>query len=177
MRLRQHSCRKGRYVLGPPSSSTLCLSVEPRVSTERFWSTIASASEHRISSAGMPLFTRLTMSVSAKTPHLAATWWSFEGRSESRTSSGGRPTLIMHLSMVAPVPDAHLSFIDGDWRLLAGLLVGVLEDDDLRVLTAELDHRADVGVQRLHRERDGVDLLHKLRRRARGTRASPPSPS
>ena len=29
------------------------------------------------------------------------------------TSSGGKPTLIMHLSMVAPVPDAHLSFIDG----------------------------------------------------------------
>jgi hypothetical protein len=27
---------------------------------------------------------------------------------------GGRPTLIMHLSMVAPVPDAHLSFIDGE---------------------------------------------------------------
>jgi hypothetical protein len=52
---------------------------------------------------------------------------------------GGRPTLIMHLSMVAPVPDAHLSFIEVLGGLVAGLLV-LLEDDDLRVLAAELDH-------------------------------------
>ncbi len=57
---------------------TLWRRVDPRVSTERFCSTIASASEHRISGAGMPLFTRFTMSVSAKTPHFAATWCSFE---------------------------------------------------------------------------------------------------
>ena len=68
----------------------------------------------------------------------------------------------MHLSMVAPVPDAHLSFIEQVRGLLAGLLV-LLEDDDLRVLAAELDDRADVGVQLLDRERDGVDLLHELR--------------
>jgi hypothetical protein len=54
------------------------------------------------------------MSVSANTPHLAATWCSFESSKWIvRTTSAGRPTLIMHLSMVAPVPDAHLSFIDG----------------------------------------------------------------
>ena len=47
--------------------------VFPRASTERFCETIASASEHRISFDGMPDLTRLTMSVSAKTPHLAAT--------------------------------------------------------------------------------------------------------
>ncbi len=29
-----------------------------------------------------------------------------------RTTAGSSPTLIMHLSIVAPVPDAHLSFID-----------------------------------------------------------------
>ncbi len=75
--------------------------------------TIASASEHMISSDGMPLLTRLTMSVSANTPHFAATWcrlsplkWRFS------VSSEGMPTLIMHLSMVAPVPEAHLSFIE-----------------------------------------------------------------
>jgi hypothetical protein len=73
MRRRQHAWRNGRNVFGPPSSSTRGFSVEPRVSTDRFCSTMASASEQRISLASMPLFTRLTMSVSAKTPHLAAT--------------------------------------------------------------------------------------------------------
>ena len=48
-------------------------SVLPRVSTERFCSTIASASEQSTSFDGMPHLIRLTMSVSANTPHLAAT--------------------------------------------------------------------------------------------------------
>ncbi len=75
---------------------------------------MASASEQAISSAGMPDLTRLTMSVSAKTPHLAATGCSFEPSKWSRAISlAGRPTLIMHLSMVAPVPEAHLSFMEG----------------------------------------------------------------
>ena len=74
---------------------------------------MASASEFMISTLGMPDFTRLTMSVSAKTPHLAATWWSFvSSKVIWATSSWGIPTLIMHLSMVAPVPLAHLSFMD-----------------------------------------------------------------
>ena len=102
-------------MLGPPSSSTLLLSVEPRVSTERFCSTMASASEQSTSLAGMPLLTRFTMSVSAKTPHLAATWWSLlSSKWIWTTSAEGRPTLSMHLSMVAPVPEAHLSFIEGE---------------------------------------------------------------
>ena len=89
------------------------MSVLPRVSTARFWLTIASASEFMISLRGMPLFTRFTMSVSANTPHFAATWWSFVGSNLSPgTSSRGMPTLSTHLSIVAPVPDAHLSFID-----------------------------------------------------------------
>jgi hypothetical protein len=71
-----------------------------------------------ISGAGMPDFTRLTMSVSAKTPHLAATWCSFDG-SHGRldTVSRGKPTLMRHLSIVAPVPEAHLSFIEAMARL------------------------------------------------------------
>ncbi len=113
MRLRQQSRKNGRYVLGPPSSSTLWRSVFPRVSTDRFCMTIASASEFMISSDGMPFLTRLTMSVSANTPHLAATWCSFESSKPILTTSSlGRPTLMTHLSMVAPVPDAHLSFIE-----------------------------------------------------------------
>ncbi len=65
-------------MFGPPSNSTRERSVLPRVSTDRFCNTMASASEHRTSLFGIPDFTRLTMSVSANTPHLAATWCSFE---------------------------------------------------------------------------------------------------
>ena len=90
MRRRQQSCRNGRYVFGPPSSSTRGFSVLPRVSTLRFCSTIASASEQSTSSVGMPLLTRLTMSVSANTPHLAATWCSFESSKRSEVAKPGR---------------------------------------------------------------------------------------
>ena len=76
IRIRQHSCKKGKYVLGPPSSNTFGINVFPRVSTVRFCITIASAKEFIISLEGTEVLTRFTMSVSAKTPHLAATWWS-----------------------------------------------------------------------------------------------------
>src|SRR5262249_28362072 len=113
MRSRQHSWRNGKYVLGPPSKSTRDCSVLPRVNTDKFCSTIASASEQSTSAAGMPDLIRLTISVSANTPHLAATWCSFESsKCSDVTMSGGAFTLRKHLSMVAPVPDAHLSFID-----------------------------------------------------------------
>ncbi len=99
-------------MFGPPSKSTRGLSVLPRVSTDRFCSTMASASELSTSSFGMPVFTRLTMSVSANTPHLAATWCSFSSeKCRLVAKPGSAPTLIMHLSMVAPVPEAHLSFM------------------------------------------------------------------
>ncbi len=49
----------------------------------------------------------------------------------------------------------------GDLLLLAGLLVG-LEDDDLGVLAAELDHALHVGIELLDGQRNGVDLLHEL---------------
>ena len=66
------------------------------------------------------------MSVSANTPHLAATWCSCVGRTcSAATSSRGMPTLIRHLSIVAPVPDAHLSFIDAIARLVARLSVSL----------------------------------------------------
>ena len=70
-------------------------------------------------------------------------------------------SLALILSMTAPVPPAHLSFIDGHLLLAAGLGV-FLEDDDLGVLAAELDHRAALGVQLLDRQRDRVDFLHEL---------------
>ncbi len=46
--------------------------------------------------------------------------------------------------------------------LFAGLRI-FLEDDDLRVLTAEFDHRSALGIQLLDRERNGVHFLHELR--------------
>jgi hypothetical protein len=83
------------------------------VSTERFWWTMASARLFMISLAGMPDFTRFTMSVSANTPHFAATWCNLVGSNfRFPSASGFMPTLIRHLSIVAPVPDAHLSFME-----------------------------------------------------------------
>ena len=73
MRSRQQPWGNGRYVFGAPRSRTRDLSMLPRVRTERFCITIASASEQRTSVDGMPLLIRLTMSVSASTPHFAAT--------------------------------------------------------------------------------------------------------
>ena len=46
--------------------------------------------------------------------------------------------------------------------LAAGLLI-VLEDDDLRVLTAEFDHRIHFGMHLLDGERDRRNFLHELR--------------
>ena len=46
MRLRQQSRKNGRYVLGPPAEHP-GFSVLPRVSTDRFCMTMASASEFR----------------------------------------------------------------------------------------------------------------------------------
>ena len=91
------------------------------------------------------------------------------------TSSGGALTLRKHLSIVAPVPEAHLSFMDAVGVFSPGLLV-LLEHDDLGVLPAELDDRAHVGVQVLDREGDGVDLLDELaagRARRAARRRSP----
>ena len=45
--------------------------------------------------------------------------------------------------------------------LAAGLRV-LLEDDDLGVLAAQLDHRSAFGIQPLHGERNRVDFLHEL---------------
>ncbi len=122
------------------------------MSTERFCSTIASASEQSTSVAGMPLLTRFTMSVSAKTPHLAATWCSFESSKWiCTTSAEGRPTLSMHLSMVAPVPDAHLSFIEA-MAVFSPVFSSCLKMMILASCPAELDDAADVGVEALHGE-------------------------
>ena len=53
--------------------------------------------------------------------------------------------------------------VHGRQLLLAARLGIFLEDDDLGVLPAELDHAAAFRVQLLHRERNRVDLLHELR--------------
>jgi hypothetical protein len=74
---------------------------------------MASARLHMISVEGIDAFTRLTMSVSANTPHLAATWWILlSSKRSTAASAAGMPTFRKHLSIVAPVPEAHLSFMD-----------------------------------------------------------------
>ncbi len=79
---------------------------------------MASARLDKISGPGTPVLTRLTISVSAKTPHLAATWCSVLGSKRIlAASAAGTPVFSTHLSMVAPVPEAHLSFIEvKTWR-------------------------------------------------------------
>jgi len=104
----------GMNVFGPPSSSTCGCSVLPRVSTVRFWSTMASNSDAISSSVGVSCFWRPLMSVSANTPHLPATLCSLMPRYPcSLNSLAGMRSFALILSMTAPVPPAHLSFIDG----------------------------------------------------------------
>ena len=103
-------------VFGPPRRRTQGRSVLPRVRTERFCWTIASKREAISSGAGTPCFWRPLMSVSAKTPHLPATGWSFWSAKESVPSvAGSSLSLAVILSMTAPVPPAHLSFMLGNF--------------------------------------------------------------
>jgi hypothetical protein len=73
--------------------------------------------------------------------------------------------LSMHLSMVKAGAGAHLSFIVGRRGMLSPVLASLVEDDDLRVLAAELPtitRCTDVRVEVLHGEGDSVDLLRNL---------------
>ena len=73
---------------------------------------MAEPREMTISSLLTPLLSRPTTSVSAKTPHLAATWWTVLSWTVTRPASSWlMPILARILSMVAPVPPAHLSFM------------------------------------------------------------------
>jgi len=56
------------------------------------------------------------MSVSAKTPHLPATWCSrMPSYPWLHSSSAGMRSFALILSMTAPVPPAHLSFMEGSF--------------------------------------------------------------
>ena len=59
----------------------------------------------------------------------------------------------------------------GNLLLAAGVLV-FLEDDDLGVLSAQLDHRVHFRMQLLHGQRDRRDFLHELCAHQVGQRAS-----
>ena len=58
-----------------------------------------------------------------------------------------------------------------NFLLAPGILV-LFEDDDLRVLTAQLDHRVHFRMQLLDRQRDRRNFLHKLRADQIGQRAA-----
>ena len=66
----------------------------------------------------------------------------------------------MHLSIVAPVPDAHLSFIDGIACLSP--LGACLKIIILAFAPREFNDRPRVGKQVFDREGDGVDFLNEL---------------
>ena len=70
------------------------------------------------------------------------------------------PALIAYQSTARPVPERTAVHRRGDGALVAGLRV-FLEEDDLGVLAAELDHRAHVRVQVIDGHRDRVHLLHE----------------
>ncbi len=92
----------------------------------------------------------------------------------STTSSGGRPTLSMHLSIVAPVPDAHLSFIEV-MAVLSPVFSFFLNMMIFASWPPSSITTADVGVERLDRERDRVHLLDELRAEWRRERRPRPS--
>ena len=78
--------------------------------------------------------------------------------------------MALILSMTAPVPPAHLSFIEAIF--FRRPLPALFKDDDLGVLAAEFDHRVHFGMQLLDGQGDGVDLLHEARANRRGERAA-----
>ena len=95
----------------------------------------------------------------------------------SQSWSGRIWSLALILSITAPVPPAHLSFIDGILVFLpvSGSSLKMM----IFVLAPELHHRPGLGVELLHRQRDGVHLLHELgdaRREAAGARARDEDP-
>ena len=66
--------------------------------------------------------------------------------------------LVDHRSGAAGALVVH----GGDLLLAPGLFV-IFEDDDLGVLSAQLDDGVHLGMKLLDGKRDGVDLLHKFR--------------
>ena len=100
-------------VFGPPSSRTCGRRVLPRVSTEMFWPTMASKSDAMSWSGGTPIFWSELMSVSAKTPHARHRVQLDAVVAHVAELVGGIWSLALILSITAPVPPAHLSFIDG----------------------------------------------------------------
>ena len=80
------------------------------------------------------------------------------------------PTLITHLSMVAPVPDAHLSFIEV-MAVLSPVSSFSLKMMILASWPPSSITLADVGVELLDRQRDRVDLLDELGAEVRRDRA------
>ena len=58
--------------------------------------------------------------------------------------SGARGTLVVH---------------GGQYRFFTVLTL--FEVDDLRILSAQFDNGADIGMEMLYRKHNGIDLLHK----------------
>ena len=74
----------------------------------------------------------------------------------------GDVELCVNLVYDCPRPSCTLVVHGGDLPLPFCFDI-LLEDDNLRVLTAEFDDRAALGEELLHRQGDGVDLLNESR--------------
>lgn len=57
-------------------------------------------------------------------------------------------------------------------RLLIARFFVLLENDNLRILSSELDDAPDIGMEMLHGHRDRIDLLHKFRTDMRSDRSA-----
>ena len=137
---------------------------------------MASASEQRTSFDGMPLLMRLTMSVSAKTPHLAATWCSLlSSKWRLVTSSGGAFDLEEALVDGGAGAARRTCRSSTAMAVLSPVFSSFLNMMIFASCPPSSMTLADVGVQVLDRERDGVDLLDELAARGRAERARRPS--
>jgi len=131
-------------LFGPPRSRTCGRRVWPRVKTVAFGEDAAFAGHRMQLDAGVALVAQLC-----------------------------RRNLQLGVDFVDDRPGAAGALVihRGDLFLAAGVLV-FLEDDNLGVLSAELDDRVDFRMQLLDRERNRCDFLHELRADQVGERAA-----
>ena len=175
MRRRQQSWRNGRYVFGPPSSSTRAFSVLPRVSTREVLhdDRVGERAEdlgRRDAALDQVDDVRLGEHAALGGDVMELRVVEAQRRDELRRRVDLEEALVDGGARAGRALVVH----GGDGGLVARLRV-LLEHDDLGVLTAELDDRADVGVQVLDGERDRVHFLDEL---AAGRRPrAAPSPS
>ena len=157
---------------GPPSSSTCGRNVWPRVNTLKFCRTMASNSEAISSCEGVPGLLQAVDIGFGKDAALAGNLMQLDavvglvGKLGSGDLEFG-VDLVDDRARTAGALVVHR----GDLLLAPGLFV-ILEDDDLRILPAQLDDRVHLGMELLDGERDGVHFLDEFGADHLGDRAA-----